>query len=77
MRARVTGGWFVRSSRTVRAIIVPLRSRLATMTDAVGVLDPSGVAVVELSVEASVSLRRADPGPGEILIASLCGVRVS
>jgi len=46
-------------SQTVRAMMVPLRSRLGMTTDPVGVPEPIGVAVVDISV----SLLEADGAP--------------
>lgn len=57
----VVGG----ASHTVRAIMVPLRSRLGMTTDPVGVLDPRGVAVADVSVDVSASVSLLDvDGPG-------------
>ena len=49
-RVAVGGG-----SQTGRAMTVPLRSRPGTMTDPVGVLEPTGVAAEEVSAEVEVS----------------------
>ena len=53
-RRVVVPGW----SQTGRAIIVPLRSRPGTTTEPVGVLEPLGVAFVEVSADVSVSCAR-------------------
>ena len=47
-------------SQTGRAMMVPLRSRLGTTTDPVGVPDPKGVVAIEVSVDPSVSLLGAE-----------------